>query len=49
MHTELTTGNLPMGGLPRNSVARITDSLNMTLAVYRECEPTRIRYFFENI
>ena len=31
----LTTGYLPWGGLPRNSVDRITDCPNMTLAVDR--------------
>ena len=30
----LSTGNLPRGGLPRNSVDRITDRPDMTLAVY---------------
>ena len=31
----LSTGKLPLGGLPRNSVAiRITDCPNMTSAVY---------------
>ena len=31
----LSTGNLPRGGLPRNSVDRITDRLDMTSAVHR--------------
>ena len=31
----LGTGNLPRGGLPRNSVDRITDRPNMTSAVDR--------------
>ena len=31
----LSTGNLPRGGLPRNSVDRITDCLDMTSAVDR--------------
>ena len=30
----LTAGKLPPGGLPRKSVVRITDRLNMTSAVY---------------
>ena len=30
----LSTGNLPRGGLPRNSVVRITDRPDMTSAVY---------------
>ena len=32
----LSTGYLPRGGLPRNSVDRITDRLDMTSAVDRE-------------
>ena len=31
----LSTGKLPLGGLPRNSVVRITDHPDMTSAVYR--------------
>ena len=31
----LSAGNLPRGGLPRNSVDRITDRPDMTLAVDR--------------
>ena len=31
----LSTGNLPRTGLPRNSVDRITDCLNITSAVHR--------------
>ena len=31
----LSTGKLPLQGLPMSSVARITDSPNMTSAVYR--------------
>ena len=31
----LNTGNLPRGGLPRNSVDRITDRPDMTSAVDR--------------
>ena len=31
----LSTGNLPLGGLPRNSVDRLTDRPDMTSAVYR--------------
>ena len=31
----LSTGNLPLGGLPRNSVDRITDRTDMTSAVDR--------------
>ena len=31
----LSTGNLPRGGLPRNSVERITNRLDMTSAVDR--------------
>ena len=34
----LSTGKLSPGGLPRNSVARITDRLDMTSAVYRGCK-----------
>ena len=30
----LSTGEMPLGGLPRNSVVRITDRPNMTSAVY---------------
>ena len=30
----LSIGNLPLGGLPRNSVDRITDHPNMTSTVY---------------
>ena len=30
----LSTGKLPLGGLPRNSVVGITDHQDMTLAVY---------------
>ena len=29
-----STGKLPPGGLPRNSVVNITDSPNMTSAIY---------------
>ena len=29
----LSTGKLPLGGLPRNSVVRITDSLDMFSAI----------------
>ena len=31
----LSTGKLPLRGLPRNGEFRITDSPNMTSAVYR--------------
>ena len=31
----LSTGNLPLGGLPKNSVDRIIDRPDMTLAVDR--------------
>ena len=31
----LSTDKLPMGGLPRNSVVRITDRPDVTSAVYR--------------
>ena len=31
----LSTGNLPRGGLPRNSVDRINDRPDMTSSVYR--------------
>ena len=31
----LSTGKLPLGGLPSNSVVRINDHPNMTSAVYR--------------
>ena len=34
----LSTGNLPRGGLPRNSVDRITDRPDMTSAVDRGCK-----------
>ena len=34
----LSTGKLPLGGLPRNSVVRITDHPNMTSAVYCGCK-----------
>ena len=34
----LSTGNLPLGGLPRNSVARIIELPEMTSAVYHECK-----------
>ena len=34
----LSTGNLPLGGLPRNSVDRITDRPDMTSAVYHGCK-----------
>ena len=38
----LSTGKLPRGGLPRNSVDRITDRPDMTSAVYRgRKEPTK--------
>ena len=30
----LSTGKLPLGGLPRNSVVRISDHADMTSAVY---------------
>ena len=33
-----STGNLLRGGLPRNSVDRITDRPNMTSAVYHGCK-----------
>ena len=32
---RFSTGNLPLGGLPRNSSDRITDRPDMTSAVYR--------------
>ena len=35
---HLVTGNLLWGGLPRNSVERITDRPDMTSAVYRGCK-----------
>ena len=34
MGCMLSTGKLPLGGLPRNSVVKITDRPNMTTAVY---------------
>ena len=34
----LSTGYLPRGGLPRNSVDRITDRPDMTSAVDRGCK-----------
>ena len=34
----LNTGKLPAGGLPRNSVVKVTDRPNMTSAVYRGCK-----------
>ena len=34
----LSTGNLPRGGLPRNSVDRITDRPDMTSAIDRGCK-----------
>ena len=34
----LTTSKMPPGGLPRNTMFRITDQPNMTSAVYRGCE-----------
>ena len=34
----LSTGYLPQGGLPRNSVDRITDRPDMTSAVDRGCK-----------
>ena len=34
----LSTGDLPRGSLPRNSVDRITDRPHMTLAVDRGCK-----------
>ena len=36
----LSTSKLPLGGLPRNSVARITDHQDMTSAVYRGLKAT---------
>ena len=36
----LSTGKLPPGGLPRNSVIRITDHPDMTSAAYRGCKAT---------
>ena len=33
-NVHLSTGKLPLGGLPRNSVVRITDRPDMTSAVY---------------
>ena len=34
----LSTGNLPRGGLPRNSVDRITDRPDMTSAIDLRCQ-----------
>ena len=36
----LSTGKLPLGGLPRNYVVRITDRLDMTSAVHCGCKAT---------
>ena len=33
---ELSTAKLLLGGLPKNSVVRITDHFDMTSAVYHE-------------
>ena len=32
---KLSTGKLPIGGLPRNSVVRIADHPDMTSAIHR--------------
>ena len=37
-----STGKLPLGGLPRNSVVRITDHPDMTSAVYHGHKATEI-------
>ena len=34
----LRTGKVPLGGLPKKSVDRITDRLDMTSAVYLGCK-----------
>ena len=36
----LSTGKLPLGGLQRKRVVRITDRLDMTSAVYPGCKAT---------
>ena len=36
----LSTGKLPPGGLPRNSVVRLIDYPDMTSAVYSGCKTT---------
>ena len=36
----LSTGELPLGGSPRNSEVMITDRPDMTSAVYRGCSAT---------
>ena len=35
---RLSTGKMPLGGLPRNSVVRITDRPDMTSAIYPGCK-----------
>ena len=37
----LSTGNLPTGGLSRDSVVRITDCPDMTSAVYHRYKATK--------
>ena len=37
---RLSTGKVPLRVLPRDSVVRITDSPNMTSAVYSGCKAT---------
>ena len=41
----LSTGYLPKGGLPRNSVDRITDRPDMTSAVDRGCKTNKNVHF----
>ena len=44
----LSTSKLPLGGLPRNSVVRITDRPDMTSAVYHGCRATnKVRCIFD--
>ena len=39
----LSTGKFPLGGLPRNSMVRITDRFDMTSAVYNGCNLQQIK------
>ena len=49
----LSTGSLPLGGLPRNNVTRITDCPDITLAVDHGCkalnQPTNQQYGYHPI
>ena len=43
----LSTGKLPLGGLPGNSVVRVTDRPDMILAIYRGRKaPTQTNEYF---